>query len=255
MATKTDLCGTFGADLLLGGTIAVPRLLLYNYARLNLRSEELILILELMGLHDKKLFPTPAELAKCMGMEPTEVESMLGRLMEAKILSVEKVLDPGTGTLVPAYGLSGLMEKLSELWALDKAKALEQQKKAPKQAVPVTDKLSASTGTIIKAFEKEFGRLLTEIECSNIIEWHEGCKFSAEVILEALKRAVLNQTTNWRYINSILREWDKKNLRTLPDIFADDANFQARQGQVRTGKSRPPAPKKAANDKYKDLYV
>ena len=84
MTIKLDLCA-FGADLILEGVIAVPKLLLHNYTSLGLNEGEVILILELISLRDRKPYPTPGELADLMGIEAEKAESMLGRLMEEKL--------------------------------------------------------------------------------------------------------------------------------------------------------------------------
>lgn len=253
MANKLDLCA-FGAELVVEGTVALPKLLLHNYSRLGLQEGEFILILQLIGLRDRKPFPTPDELGKLMGIGTDRVESMLGRLMEEKILSMDKVYDSLSEQLVPAYSIQGLIERLADIWAMEKAKQLASAKQVVKNQTLNTDKLGDGTATLIKAFEKEFGRPLTEIECSNILEWQSS--FSQELILEALKRAVLNQIPSWRYIHSILREWDRKNLRTLQEINADDARYQAKQNQAKTGKPRVPGGKGTdLKDKYKDFYL
>ncbi len=257
MANRTNLCGDFGADLMLSGVVPVPKLLLYNYALLGLQEDEVILILQLISLRHENPYPAPAELAELMGVSSERVENMLGRLIEGKIISIEKIFLPQDRQLVPAYAFSGLMEKLSEIWAVGKARNLEERKKAIKDKSSLSGKLSNETRVLVKAFEQEFGRALSEIECTNIIEWHEGCGFSQEIILEALKRAVLNHTSNWRYINSILREWDKKNIRTLQAVIEDDKRFQEqhqRQDRPRNGKNQG-AGKVAPKDKYKDFYL
>lgn len=257
MTKKSDLCGDFGADLLFEGVVAVPRLLLHNYARLGLQEGEVILILQLISLRERNSYPSTGELAALMGVNPERIENIIGRLIEESFLSVAQVYAPQTGQVGFAYSLTGLMEKLSEIWAQDKAKCIEERKKALKEKTPVISKLNAGTRNLVKAFEQEFGRPLTEIECSNIIEWNEGCGFPQELIFEALKRAVLNQTPNWRYINSILREWDKKNLKTLQDVFEDDARFKARQSQLKGGARTKSSAGKSplAKEKYKDFYL
>ncbi len=254
MASK-DHYGAFGSDLIFEGVVAVPKVLLHNYTRLELRDAEVLLILHLLSLREREPYPSPSRLGGLMGIETERVEAMLGRLVEQKILSIERIYDPDKSDLIPAYSLHGLMEKLSEFWAVDKHFKQEQAKNI-KQTGVTSDKLAAGVKTLVKTFEKEFGRPLTEIECSNIIEWHDGCGFSQELILEALKRAVLNQTTNWRYINSILREWDRKNLRTLQDVWDDDARFQARQGKQKSSKPRNHAGRSLDNgDKFKDFSL
>lgn len=250
MANK-DHCGSFGADLLLEGTIAVPKLLLHNYTRLGLKDSELVLLLELIGMREMNPYPVPHDLAGLMGIEAAQVENMLGRLIEESFLAVEKVFYQGQR--VAAYSFTGLMDKLAEIWAQDKARAMQEQRQV-KESGHRTG-LSETVSMLIKAFETEFGRPLTQIECSNIAEWER--MLPQELILEALKRAVFNHTTNWRYINSILAQWDKKNLRTLQAVYDDDAKFQAsrQMQQAGIGKKKSRKPWGTQEDKYKDLYL
>ena len=42
--------------------------------------------------------------------------------------------------------------------------------------------------------------------------------YSEELILEALKEAVYNGATNIRYVDTILYEWNKNNLKTKEDV-------------------------------------
>jgi DNA replication protein len=253
--TTKDHCGAFGSDLIFDGVVAVPKLLLFNYARLELREGEVLLLLQLLSLREKYPYPSPVQLAELMGTEVERVETMLGRLIEQNVLSVEKIFDPFTNEIIPTYSLHGLMDKLSELWAMDKLHKQERAKTLKKPS-KTSDKLEVGIKELVKAFEREFGRPLTEIECSNIVEWHVGCGFSQELILEALKRAVLNQITSWKYIRSILQEWDRKNLRTLQDVLQDDANFHARQGKPKVNKTRTPAARSLGKqDKFKDFSL
>ena len=256
MRKKSDLCGDFGAHLLCEGVVAVPKMLLRNFTRIGLQEGDFVLILHLICLRNSRPYPSTGELAELIGVGVERVENMLGRMMEEGFLSVENIYVPETGGLTPAYSLGGLMEKLSEIWAQEKAQGIEASNKVSKRQESVKNRVSGGIRPLIKSFEEEFGRPLTEIECSNIIEWHEGCEFPQELIQEALKRAVLNQTPNWRYINSILREWNKKNLKTLQEVFEDDARFQARQNQFKAGaKAKITAKGSTLKDKYKDIYL
>ena len=58
---------------------------------------------------------------------------------------------------------------------------------------------------------------------------------------------------NFRYLDSILREWEKKGLRTRTEIEAEDAYFQARQ-EKKTPKQKNAVPKTASN-KYDNFYL
>ena len=71
--------------------------------------------------------------------------------------------------------------------------------------------------SIFSNFEKEYGRTLSPTEIEIIESWKES-NFSDEMILEALKEAVLSGVYNMRYIDKILFEWSKKGYKTVEDI-------------------------------------
>lgn len=56
-----------------------------------------------------------------------------------------------------------------------------------------------------------------------------------ELVIEALKRAVLNNKRFWNYVESILRGWLNKGLKTLQEVEADDAQYKV---QIEGGKKR-----------------
>lgn len=93
---------------------------------------------------------------------------------------------------------------------------------------------------IYTAFENELGRPLSIIESEKIIEWHKTMK--KELILEALKRAVLNNVKTMQYIGGILNSWEKSGLKCLNDVLEADKrrerNKKAAGGNGKTTSNR-----------------
>jgi DNA replication protein len=80
---------------------------------------------------------------------------------------------------------------------------------------------------IFEAFEKEFSRSLSPMEYEIIMKWiEEG--FREEIILEALKEAILNDVRSLRYIDRILIEWRNKKLDTIEKIREYSKNYKLR---------------------------
>ena len=71
---------------------------------------------------------------------------------------------------------------------------------------------------IFQLFEQELGRLLSPMEIETIGMWMDLDKHSPEIIKAALKEAVLADKVNLRYIDRILIEWKKRNIKTLAQI-------------------------------------
>ena len=70
---------------------------------------------------------------------------------------------------------------------------------------------------IFKTFEKELGRTISSMELELINGWLIS-GVSEEIILGALREAVYNGVNNFRYIDKIIYEWEKKGLKTMEDV-------------------------------------
>ena len=70
---------------------------------------------------------------------------------------------------------------------------------------------------IFRAFERELGRTMSPIELETINAWLMA-SYSEELILGALREAVYNGVSNFKYIDRIIFEWDKKGFKTMDDV-------------------------------------
>lgn len=70
---------------------------------------------------------------------------------------------------------------------------------------------------VFKKFEQELGRPMSPIELEMINGWiNDG--ISEDIIIGALKEAVINGVTKFRYIDKIIYEWNKMGLKTMEDV-------------------------------------
>jgi DNA replication protein len=90
------------------------------------------------------------------------------------------------------------------------------------------DEEDIEENNIYSKFEEEFGRTLSPIEYELINGWQET-GYNKEVILEALKEAVLNGVTNLKYIDRILIEWDKKGIKSSSQVHKDKENYSKKK--------------------------
>jgi DnaD/phage-associated family protein len=79
-------------------------------------------------------------------------------------------------------------------------------------------------------FQQNFGVLSPYIG-EEIGHWIDT--LNEVLVLEAMKKALLNQKP-WSYAIGILKDWEKRNIRTLADVQASDLAYE-RQKQKRTG--------------------
>ena len=70
---------------------------------------------------------------------------------------------------------------------------------------------------LFRVFEKELGRTISSMELELINGWLT-IGTPEELILGALKEAVYNGVTNFKYIDRIIYEWDKKGFKTMDDV-------------------------------------
>lgn len=72
---------------------------------------------------------------------------------------------------------------------------------------------------IFKTFEKELGRTMSPMELELINGWLISGT-PEEIILGALREAVYNGVSNFRYIDKIIYEWEKKGFKSMNDVNA-----------------------------------
>lgn len=80
---------------------------------------------------------------------------------------------------------------------------------------------------LITSFEKEFGRPLSPFEIETLRSWLDD--FSDELILHALKEAVLGQNRSFRYIQGILTRWKGEGVKCVQDVEEREKIFQAKK--------------------------
>lgn len=253
--SKPNLYGSFVQALFFSGTVGIPKYFLNHYSELKISPMEALLIIHLMSEMENDPLPSAQLLAQRLNVEREEVEELIDRLISRQLLSIERQWNPQSGEYYSRYCFTGLVDELSELWAIEQLKIYEaEQAHAQQKSHQVEGKSHSSFENIIRTFEQELGRPITPIECEVIDTWFAS-NFSEELILEAFKRGVMAGIRNFRYIDSILREWEKKGLRTLHEVQADDAYFQARQEKARGKRTASQGTRKIPSDKYEDFYL
>jgi len=149
----------------------------------------------------------------------------LRNLIEKKFLRLTTATDVA-GRKYDKYDFTLLYEKLFALEQNEVTAELTQNKTTSKQEV-------------YKNIEVEFGRLLTPMELQTIDSWLNTENYSPELIVLALREAVLNQVYSLKYIDKILLSWEKQNIKTSADV--QRSRQQRRQEMAQ--KAQPTAPK------------
>lgn len=74
---------------------------------------------------------------------------------------------------------------------------------------------------IFKTWEQNIG-VLSPIVIQKLQDWQND--MPDDVICKAIEVAVLNNARNWGYVNAILSNWHKHNIRTLDAVSAEEKN-------------------------------
>ena len=194
---------------LASGQTVIHNSLLHHYATIGLDETELIFIIQMQSYLDQSVFfPNMAEIANRLGRREADIFSILHSLIQKNIISISTEKDD-QGKVVDRYSLLPLYKKLQELLSRKKGQFEEKQ-----QSI-----------NLLEIFQQEFGRLLTPIEMQTIGEWLDRDHYSQDIILEALREAVLNQKYSLKYIDRILLSWDKKNIRSSSQAKQETKRF------------------------------
>ena len=195
-------------DLLKSKNYVVSDFLIKNYKVWNLDVDEFIILIYLMNssnlVCDYKLISSE------LGMDLELVMNKINELSIKKLLEI-KVLKNSSNKLEEQISLDLLYNKVFM------------------QIIDIKEEEDKSN--IYSVFESELGRTLSPIEYELINGWLE-CNYKEEIILAALKEAVFNGVNNFRYIDRILFEWNKKGIDTVDKIskykkeFRKDTNVE-----------------------------
>lgn len=223
---------------------AVPNLLIKFYRQLGLSETDFIFLIQIFGLTGTGC-PAVEQIAEYLGIDVLDVKNNMASLMEKGIVIAESRQENGS-VRVPRYFFDGLYDKLMDLWACQMAGELETVAAGETKASADEEK---SFAMVYNSFEKEFGRGLSPMENEKIIDWLDRLAYRPEIVLESLKRAVLRGIYNFNYVDRILLEWQKSNLRTLNEIEKFESDKMNRE---KTGRKKTPTA--VQGSKVKSLY-
>ncbi|MGM1405172.1 DnaD domain-containing protein [Bacillus cereus group sp. BceL309] len=90
-----------------------------------------------------------------------------------------------------------------------------------------------SSNNIFSFYENNFG-VLNSFIAQNIEQWANDT--SEELVQAAMERA-LKQQKKWNYAEGILKQWANKNIKTLSDVEALEAEYQRNKGAKNNAES------------------
>ena len=197
----------------LGFTMFSNGLLAY-YPQLKITNSELILIIQLELFAQKgNKFPSNEQMAANTNFSATEIASIIQQLIDKNDLTIDQVTDE-KGRIGNYYNLDRLYSKLDDL--------LEKNVATPKSGEGTTNTTSeidnSPLNQLMRQFEIEFGRYLSPIEREEISAWLNVDHYDPEIIKLALREAVLSQAYSLKYVDRVLLNWQRHNLKTTSEV-------------------------------------
>ena len=193
--------------------IPIPSLFFKMYKDIGVSDQEALIVLHLIAFQaEGNDFPTPSMIQMRTELDQNTISMHYQRLIQKGLLHLTQETDEN-GILYEKFSLYPIWERI-----LTK---LEQQ-----VMVVESSEKKLDDKAIFTLLEQELGRLLSPIEIETVCMWLDQDQHSPEVIKEAVKEAVLANKASLRYIDRILFEWKKKQLKTVEQIQKHTAQFR-----------------------------
>ncbi len=135
-------------------------------------------------------------IGKSLGMSTNDALEAFNSLMLKGLVSLDSVKDRDS-RLNEVVNLDGVYNAIGE-------------------SIEVEEK-EETKEDIFKVFEAELGRTISPMELEMINGWL-SIGTSEEIVLGALREAIYNGVSNFRYIDKIIYEWGKKGFKTMDDV-------------------------------------
>ncbi|HFU4092496.1 TPA: DnaD domain-containing protein [Streptococcus suis] len=190
------------------GHLVLPAAILFHYQELFPSADD-FLIWQFFFYQNSSAIESlaPSEIAQATGKTVAQVNQAIENLQDAGLLEFKTISIAGEIEMI--FDVLPAFEKLDVLLT-------------PKQAVEIVQPEN-DLKTLVGDFERELGRFLSPFEIEDLQKTIEDDKTSIELVRAALKEAVFNNKTNWKYIQAILRNWRREGITTVAQVEAKNA--------------------------------
>lgn len=186
--------------------------LLAYYPQLNISDAEMILIIQLEMFNQQgEKFPSNEQIAANTNFSTTDVANLIQALIDNEYLAIEQITDE-QGRIGNQYNLNSLYSKLDKILATK----ISDSTKTNKSTINNID--NSQLNKLMRQFEIEFGRYLSPIEREEISAWLNVDHYEPEIIKMALREAVLSQAYSLKYVDRVLLNWQRHNLKTSSEV-------------------------------------
>lgn len=184
--------------------VVIRKELLDHYNELGINETELVILIKLLYAAETSNKQPPIEsLQQGTSLEARQITAVIQNLIQRDLLSLE-VHKNEEGKFTEYMDLEQFYEKLSQI--------LEQETIAIQND---TDELAFNT--LFQQIEQAFGRPLSPYEMETLNQWIDVDQHDLTVIQAALDEAMSQDKLNFKYLDGILLNWKKHNVKTIED--------------------------------------
>ena len=184
-------------DIINVGTTSINNLILLHLQDLEMSSDEFLLYCNLKMFQEQQVFfPSTQQLMTNTGFSEGQIYQLVQSMIQKHFIKIDSQTVKG--------------QKYQDYYDL-----------SPIYQVLLGERLNSHTSanlndiqTLFQKIEVEFGRPLSPIEQQTIQAWIVDDHYSVPLIMLALKEAVLNQAYSLKYMDRILLNWEKNNIKT-----------------------------------------
>lgn len=184
-------------DIINAGTTSINNLILLHLQDLEMSSDEFLLYCNLKMFQEQQVFfPSTQQLITNTGFSEGKIYQLVQSMIQKHFIKIDSQTVKG--------------QKYQDYYDL-----------SPIYQVLLGEQLNSHTSanlndiqTLFQKIEVEFGRPLSPIEQQTIQAWIVDDHYSVPLIMLALKEAVLNQAYSLKYMDRILLNWEKNNIKT-----------------------------------------
>ncbi|MCT6894515.1 MAG: DnaD domain protein [Bombilactobacillus mellifer] len=184
-------------DIINAGTTSINNLILLHLQDLEMSSDEFLLYCNLKMFQEQQVFfPSTQQLMTNTGFSEGQIYQLVQSMIQKHFIKIDSQTVKG--------------QKYQDYYDL-----------SPIYQVLLGEQLNSHTSanlndiqTLFQKIEVEFGRPLSPIEQQTIQAWIVDDHYSVPLIMLALKEAVLNQAYSLKYMDRILLNWEKNNIKT-----------------------------------------
>lgn len=200
--------------------VVIRRELLDHYAELGIDEQDLVILIKLIYASEtSNKQPSIELLQKGSNMQPREITAVIQHLIQRELLELNVSKDE-EGKFTEYMNLDPFYEKLSQLL---KKQNLNNQEQDSKEQFK----------QLFQLMEQSFGRPLSPYEIETLNQWIDVNQHDLSVIQAALDEALSQNKLSFKYIDRILLNWKKNNVKTVDDSKKIREQFNQKQPKMK----------------------